>query len=303
MPLNVHARAWFLPLLVAAACENKPSAPAETSAAATASAAPAVTSPPSAAAPSAPAAASAEPAPLPPAPDRVPPADAIKTKSGLAMVVLTKGSGKKHPKPSDVVKAKFTGWTPSGQAFGAAEPSLLNMAQQPPGWAEALGQMVEGEKRRLWMPAKLAYGNAVGGPSEDLVLELELVSIPEPPPAPADVKAPPKDATKLPSGLAYKFLSHGTGTTHPTSSSRVTMHYTGWTKAGKMFDSSVMRGTPLTIGLGQVIPGWTEGVPVMVVGDKMRLWIPAALAYGVKPASPTNPAGDLVFDLELLAIK
>jgi peptidylprolyl isomerase len=219
------------------------------------------------------------------------------------MLVLTPGTGKKHPKPTDVVKATFTGWTPSGQAFGAAEPSLLNMAQQPPGWAEALSQMVEGEKRRLWMPAALAYGNAPGSPTEGLILDLELLGLPEAPPAPADLKAPPKDATKLPSGLAYKVLTHGKGDKHPTATSRVTMHYSGWTKSGKMFDSSVMRGAPLVIGLNQVIPGWTEGVPVMVVGDKMRLWIPAAMAYGVKPASPASPAGDLVFDLELLAIQ
>jgi len=219
------------------------------------------------------------------------------------MLVLTPGTGKRHPKPTDVVRAKFTGWTASGQAFGAAEPSLLNMSQQPPGWAEALAQMVEGEKRRLWMPASLAYGNAPGSPTEALILDLELLGIPEAPAAPADVKAPPKDATQLPSGLAYKVLTHGKGDKHPTATSRVTMHYSGWTKSGKMFDSSIMRGTPLTIGLNQVIPGWTEGVPVMVVGDKMRLWIPAAMAYGVKPSSPSNPAGDLVFDLELLAIQ
>jgi FKBP-type peptidyl-prolyl cis-trans isomerase len=117
------------------------------------------------------------------------------------------------------------------------------------------------------------------------------------------VKQPPKDATRLPSGVSYKILQKGTGSAHPTTSSRVTMHYTGWTKAGKMFDSSVLRGSPLTIGLNQVIPGWTQGVPVMVAGDKMRLWIPAALAYGEKPPRPTDPAGDLVFDLELLSFK
>jgi len=219
------------------------------------------------------------------------------------MLVLTKGTGTKHPKPTDVVRAKFTGFTPTGRAFGSPEPSLLTMAQQPPGWAEALGAMVEGEKRRLWMSAPLAYGNVPGGPTEDLVLDLELLAIPEPPKAPPDVKQPPKDATKLPSGLAYKILTKGSGSEHPTGTSRVTMHYTGWTRAGKMFDSSVMRGAPLSIGLGQVIPGWTQGVPLMVVGDKMRLWIPAALAYGAKPPRPTDPAGDLVFDLELLAFK
>lgn len=293
---------WVVPLLFSVACESKPSAPAEAPSAAPPPPSTTATPPPSAA-PSSEATAAASAPPLPAAPDKVPPKDAVKTKSGLSMLVLTPGTGKKHPKPSDVVKAKFIGWTPTGQAFGAAEPSLLTMAQQPPGWSEALSQMVEGEKRRLWMPAKLAYGNAPGSPAEDLILDLELLGIPEPPPAPPDVKAPPKDATKLPSGLAYKVLTHGKGDKHPTATSRVTMHYTGWTKSGKMFDSSTMRGTPLSIGLNQVIPGWTEGVPMMVEGDKMRLWIPAPMAYGVKPASPSNPAGDLVFDLELISFK
>lgn len=219
------------------------------------------------------------------------------------MLVLTKGSGKKHPKTTDIVRARFTGWTPAGRPFGGNEPSLLTLSQEPPGWTEALTAMVEGEKRRVWMPPALAYGNAPGAPNEALVLELELISIVEPPKAPPDVKQPPKDATKLPSGLAYKILQKGSGTEHPTATSRVTMHYTGWTKAGKMFDSSVLRGAPLTIGLNQVIPGWTQGVPMMVVGDKMRLWIPAALAYGEKPPRPTDPAGDLVFDLELIAFR
>jgi len=288
--------------LLVSACESKPSAPADALSATPPPQAP-VPSAASAPEPSSPPSAVAAPAPLPVAPPREPPKEAVTTKSGLVTLVLAPGTGKKHPKPTDVVKAKFMGWTASGQAFGTAEPSLLNMAQQPPGWSEALTLMVEGEKRRLWMSAPLAYGNAPGSPTEGLILDLELLGIPVPPPAPPDVKAPPKDATKLPSGLAYKVLTHGNGDKHPTSTSRVTMHYTGWTKAGKMFDSSVMRGAPLLIGLNQVIPGWTEGVPMMVVGDKMRLWIPAAMAYGVKPASPSNPAGDLVFDLELLAIQ
>jgi len=293
---------WLIPVFLTLACENKPEAPPATpSATASVAAAPAP-------APSAAAAPSAEPSAPPahsaePPPDRTPPKEATKTKSGLGMLVLKPGTGKKHPKATDVVRALFTGWTPNGQAFGGAEPTLLTMAQQPPGWAEALGQMVEGEKRRLWMSAPLAYGNTPGGPTDDLVLDLELVAIPEAPKAPPDVKAPPKDATKLPSGLAYKILQKGSGKDHPSATSRVTMHYTGWTKAGKMFDSSVMRGAPLTISLGQVIPGWTQGVPVMVAGDKMRLWIPAALGYGEKPPRPTDPAGDLVFDLELLSFR
>ena len=72
---------------------------------------------------------------------------------------------------------------------------------------------------------------------------------------------------------------------------------------GNLFDSSVMRGSPLTFPLNQVIKGWTEGVQLMVEGDKVRLWIPPDLAYGDKPTRPGAPAGMLVFDVELLQIQ
>jgi hypothetical protein len=69
-----------------------------------------------------------------------------------------------------------------------------------------------------------------------------------------------------------------------------------------MFDSSVTRGTPTSFSLNAVIPGWTEGVQLMVEGEKTRFWIPGALAYGEKPRQPGAPAGTLVFDVELLKI-
>src|SRR5436309_1694472 len=82
--------------------------------------------------------------------------------------------------------------------------------------------------------------------------------------APADVKAPPADAKKTASGLAYKVLKPGTGTKHPSPGSNVTVHYTGWTTDGKRFDSSVARGQPISFDLDGVIKGWTEGVQLMV---------------------------------------
>ena len=118
-------------------------------------------------------------------------------------------------------------------------------------------------------------------------------------PPPDDVKAVPADAKKTSSGLAYKVITPGKGKQHPTSTSEVTVHYTGWTTDGKMFDSSVTRGEPSTFPLNQVIKGWTEGVQLMVVGEKTRFWIPEPLAYGGRRA----PFGMLVFDVELISIK
>jgi len=117
--------------------------------------------------------------------------------------------------------------------------------------------------------------------------------------APPDVAAPPADATKTKSGLAYKVLSKGTGTEHPTATSVVTVNYTGWTTDGKMFDSSVQRGQPAQFPLNRVIPGWTEGLQLMVKGEKTRFWIPVDLAYNNMPG---RPAGMLVFDVELMDI-
>ncbi|MEP6915037.1 MAG: FKBP-type peptidyl-prolyl cis-trans isomerase, partial [Acidobacteriota bacterium] len=119
-------------------------------------------------------------------------------------------------------------------------------------------------------------------------------------PAPADVAAAPPGAHRSTTGLASAVLRPGNGTRHPRPNSQVTVHYTGWTTDGRMFDSSVARNEPATFGLDGVIPGWTEGVQMMVEGEKRRFWIPASLAYeGV----PDRPQGLLVFDIELIKIQ
>jgi peptidylprolyl isomerase len=118
-------------------------------------------------------------------------------------------------------------------------------------------------------------------------------------PAPPDVAAPPADAVRTPTGLVSKVLSPGTGTRHPRPNSQVVVHYTGWTTDGKMFDSSVTKGQPASFSLDGVIVGWTEGVQMMVVGEKRRFWIPPKLAYEGKD----GPQGTLVFDIELIRIE
>jgi FKBP-type peptidyl-prolyl cis-trans isomerase len=120
--------------------------------------------------------------------------------------------------------------------------------------------------------------------------------------APSDVAAPPADAKKTSSGLAYKVLKPGSGGAHPKATSMVVVHYSGWTTDGKLFDSSVARGQPASFPLDGVIAGWTEGLQLMVAGEKTRFWIPGKLAYGDKPRGGA-PAGTLVFDVELLEIR
>ena len=242
--------------------------------------------------------------PIPaPADVAAPPADAQKTASGLASKVLQAGKGDKHPTTQDMAVVHYTGWTTDGKMFDSSvargTPNTFPVGGLIKGFTEGLQLMTVGEKRRLWIPQDLAYRGQAGRPAGMLVFEVELLDIlPDPSAPPADVAAPPADAKKTPSGLAYKILRPGKGTTHPERRSEVTVHYTGWTTDGKMFDSSVKRGQPATFGLDEVIAGWTEGVQLMVEGEKTRFWIPQRLAYEGKAGSP---AGMLVFDIELIS--
>src|SRR5262249_11160871 len=203
-----------------------------------------------------------------------PPADAAKTTSGLATKVLSRGSGKDHPTKDDVVVVQYTGWKTDGSMFDSSvtrgKPATFGVSRVIPGFSEGLQQMVIGEKRRLWSPGPLAY-RGQREPKGMLVFDVELIDIPSH--APPDVKAPPADAKKTASGLAYRVLKEGVGGRHPRSTSGVTVHYTGWPTDGKMFDSSVVRGEPTSFQLDQVIPGWTEGLQLMYEGEKTRFWI------------------------------
>lgn len=111
-----------------------------------------------------------------------------------------------------------------------------------------------------------------------------------------------ENATVTPSGLKYIVLQEGTGN-QPTATSNVKVHYTGMFLDGKVFDSSVERGTPIDFGLNQVIKGWTEGVQLMKEGAKYKFYIPANLAYGERGAGGVIPPNtDLLFEVELLKI-
>ncbi len=243
----------------------------------------------------------------PPADVAAPPADARRTASGLVMKVLVAGTGTEHPRATDIVKVHYTGWSTDGSMFDSSvergQPAGLPLDRVIPGWTEGIQLMVVGEKRRLWIPEHLAYGGEEGKPVGMLVFDVELLgfsSPPQPPPVPEDVAAPPAGAQFTGSGLASKVLEPGSGTEHPKKASRVTVHYSGWTTDGKMFDSSITRGKAAAFPLNQVIKGWTEGVQLMVVGETRRFWIPENLAYQGRKGFP---AGTLVFDVQLLSFQ
>ena len=198
--------------------------------------------------------------PVPPEQPQIPapadvaaaPADAEKSATGLASKVLQKGTGTEKPNAWDKVKVHYTGWMTNGKMFDSSvqrgQPSEFPLNGVIKGWTEGLQLMVVGENRRFWIPANLAYGDTPrrpGGPAGTLVFDVELLGITagiKPPAVPPDVAAPPKDAKKTKSGLAYKVLQKGKGKVPPTPQDTVTCHYTGWTTDGKMFASSVQRG-------------------------------------------------------------
>ncbi len=111
------------------------------------------------------------------------------------------------------------------------------------------------------------------------------------------------EVVTLASGLQYEVLQSGPGGASPTASDGVVAHYHGTLTDGTIFDSSVDRGEPASFMLSQVIPGWTEALQLMSVGDQWRLFIPAELAYGETSPTPTIPPNSvLIFDVELLEI-
>ncbi len=238
-----------------------------------------------------------------------PPSKAKKTKKGVHYVKLKRGKGKK-PREWDTVTVHYTGWTTDGKMFDSSvsrgRPATFGLRNVIAGWTDALQEMKIGDKWRIWIPEELAYKGQRGKPKGMLVFEVELLKIkempkpPDPPKTPKDVAKPPSSAKKTTKGVFYKVLKKGKGTAQPKATDSVTVHYTGWTTDGKMFDSSVTRNRPATFGLKHVIAGWTDGLQVMKVGDKTRFWIPEELAYRGQPG---KPKGMLVFDVELIKIK
>lgn len=104
------------------------------------------------------------------------------------------------------------------------------------------------------------------------------------------------------SGLQYEVLKKGFSGTKPKATDKVRVHYHGTLIDGTVFDSSVQRGQPVEFALNGVIPGWTEALQLMSVGDKFKLYVPPGLAYGPRPAGKIPPNSALVFEVELLAI-
>jgi FKBP-type peptidyl-prolyl cis-trans isomerase len=239
------------------------------------------------------------------------PPDARTTRSGVKYVVVRSGTGSDKARPFDQVTFHVTAWGADGRMFDTTEmkkkpPATVPPFRQPAPMEEILTNMVAGERVRFWVDASKMATQAAPQPNLPqglLCYEVEVLQIDKqvpPPPTPPDVARPPAGAKKTARGVFYKVIKAGKGGPKPTAEDSVRVHYTGWTTDGRMFDSSVTKGEPATLGLRGVIAGWTDAIPLMSVGDKYRLWIPEELAYQGRPGSPQ---GMLVFEVELLEIQ
>jgi peptidylprolyl isomerase len=252
--------------------------------------------------------------PAPAIPDNVatPPANANKLPSGTKFIVVRPGASKAKARPFDHVTYDYSAWDATGRMVDTTEVGKTSTTVQPYQKSAGLGEMLTalaaGERGRFWIDAERM--NREEELPRDvtkglLCFEIEVRQIAkpehEPSPAPPDVARPPGGARKTTKGVSYRVLKAGSVNTaqHPTENDTVKVHYTGWTTNGRMFDSSELRGEPASFNLNGVIAGWTDGIPVMTVGDRVRFWIPEELAY---KGAPDKPAGMLVFDVELLEI-
>ena len=207
----------------------------------------------------------------------------------------------------------YTGWLEDGTKFDSSvdrgTPSTFPLNRVIRGWTEGLCAMRVGEKRKLRIPANLAYGPR-GRPSippdSILIFDVELLDIIDYAKVPPMEQLPGEvvtgDINTSESGLQWYDIVEGDGVQPAGPESSVEVHYTGWLTDGTKFDSSVDREQTIEFPLNGVIAGWTEGVGSMKVGGKRKLIIPAALGYGDAGAGGMIPGGaTLIFDVELIS--
>lgn len=236
-------------------------------------------------------------------------------ESGLQIEVYEEGDGV-LPQMGQKVTVHYKGMLENGQVFdesyGRGEPISfqIGIGQVIPGWEQGIGQLSKGSEAKLTIPANLAYGaqERPGIPANSiLIFEVEVIDIQD---GPQPIAHEPWSTDGLElnttnSGLEYYIIEEGNGP--KTEAGRtVSVHYHGMLEDGTKFDSSYERGEPIEfpLGVGQVIPGWDEGISLLNVGSKAKLIIPSHLAYGERGAGGVIPPNaTLIFDVEVVAVK
>lgn len=223
------------------------------------------------------------------------------------------------PGPTEKVEVHYEGKLINGKIFDSSyarnETIKFGLNQVIKGWGLAVQEMSAGDVIECILPQELAYG--MRGAGEDipggatLIFKIELFATKLSEAAKAgkvyyDEQKATGEYIEHPDGYLYKWLSAppASDAPKPTSTDLVNAHYTGTTIDGNVFDSSVARGKPSEFGLNQVIPGWTSACQLMTTDSKIRVILPADLAYGEKSPTPKIPADStLIFEIELFSWK
>jgi peptidylprolyl isomerase len=231
---------------------------------------------------------------------------------GLEYTIISNGSGPAI-KNGDRVSMLYTGKLLNDTIFDATSrrgnaplPFKVGAHQVIPGWDSIALRLHGGDKAIMRIPPEFGYGARANGKipaNSTLIFEVEVITITGPP---VQWDAKGKDTITTPSGLKIVKYNSFPDSAMPKVGQKVSVHYSGYNKDGSMFDSSVERGQPYTfsLGRGQVIKGWDEGIGMLRKGEKAKLIIPYQLAYGEAGRPPQIPAkATLVFDVELVDIK
>lgn len=243
--------------------------------------------------------------------------DTLNTASGLEYIVVSKGAkGGARAANGKNVSVHYTGYLTDGTIFDSSvergNPIKFKLGEGKviPGWEEGIALMSVGDKMRLVIPSKLAYGERGAGgvipPNATIIFDVELMDVTEPvTPKPFDVAG--KDTITTASGLQYIVVrkSSDANAVKADAGRTVSVDYTGYLTDGRIFDSSISRGEPIAfpLGGGRVIKGWDEGIALMHVGDQFRLIIPSNLAYGEREMGMIPANATLIFDVELKAVR
>jgi peptidylprolyl isomerase len=236
----------------------------------------------------------------------------VITSSGLKVKLTHAGKGKSVAK-GDKVKVHYTGTLVDNRKFDSSRDRnqpfefVIGMKQVISGWDEAFQLLKVGDKAVLTIPPDLGYGETPMPkiPSGSyLVFDVEVLDVfKDFAPKPFVVKT--KQNTLSSTGLEYNVVEQGKGIKAERGKT-VEVHYTGFLENGDIFDSSVLRGQPISfrLGAGMVIPGWDEGLGYLNTGGKALLLIPFNLAYGETGRPPLiPPRARLIFNVELISVK
>jgi len=236
------------------------------------------------------------------------------TASGLRYAILEEGDAAQQVEAGQIVSVHYTGYFEDGRSFdnsiARGEPFTFQLGQEDviAGWEEGITLLKVGDKARLIIPSELAYGetgNQAIPANATLIFDVEILSVTDgPPEAPLEVDA--ADYVVTDSGLKYYDMVVGDGDS-PVEGQLATMAFTIWLDDGTMLGSTLTLGqpAPATVGSGQLLPGWEEGLLSMKVGGSRQLVIPPELAFGAagSPDGAIPPNATLIVEMELLAVE